>query len=50
MPTALAVEPPANFIGGEWVGAASGGTFENRNPADADDLVPWGECPIDGFA
>jgi hypothetical protein len=19
-------------------------------PADADDLVPWGECPIDGFA
>ena len=38
MPTALAVESPGNFIGGEWVGAASGGTFENRNPADTDDL------------
>ena len=28
-----------NFINGEWVPAASGKTFENRNPADADDLV-----------
>jgi aldehyde dehydrogenase (NAD+) len=28
-----------NFIGGEWVPAASGKTFENRNPADRDDLV-----------
>jgi len=28
-----------NFINGEWVPAASGKTFENRNPADRDDLV-----------
>jgi aldehyde dehydrogenase (NAD+) len=28
-----------NFIGGEWVPAASGGTFENRNPADTDELI-----------
>jgi aldehyde dehydrogenase (NAD+) len=28
-----------NFIAGEWVRAASGQTFENRNPADTRDLV-----------
>jgi acyl-CoA reductase-like NAD-dependent aldehyde dehydrogenase len=28
-----------NFIGGEWVGARSGATFENRNPADTDEIV-----------
>ena len=28
-----------NCINGEWVPAASGKTFENRNPADRDDLV-----------
>jgi aldehyde dehydrogenase (NAD+) len=28
-----------NYIGGEWVPAASGKTFENRNPADRDDLI-----------
>jgi acyl-CoA reductase-like NAD-dependent aldehyde dehydrogenase len=28
-----------NFIGGQWVPAASGRTFDNHNPADADDLV-----------
>jgi alpha-ketoglutaric semialdehyde dehydrogenase len=28
-----------NFIGGQWVGARSGATFENRNPADTDELV-----------
>ncbi len=28
-----------NFIGGEWVSAASGATFENRNPADTTDIV-----------
>jgi acyl-CoA reductase-like NAD-dependent aldehyde dehydrogenase len=28
-----------NFIDGEWVPAASGNTFENRNPADRNDLV-----------
>jgi acyl-CoA reductase-like NAD-dependent aldehyde dehydrogenase len=28
-----------NYIGGEWVPAASGRTLENRNPADTSDLV-----------
>ncbi len=28
-----------NYIGGSWVPAASGRTFENRNPADRDDLI-----------
>ncbi|MCD6249990.1 MAG: aldehyde dehydrogenase family protein [candidate division Zixibacteria bacterium] len=28
-----------NFINGEWVESKSGETFENRNPADTDDLV-----------
>ena len=28
-----------NFIGGQWVGARAGATFENRNPADTSDLV-----------
>jgi alpha-ketoglutaric semialdehyde dehydrogenase len=28
-----------NFIDGDWVEAASGETFENRNPADSRDLV-----------
>jgi len=28
-----------NFIGGEWVGARSGASFENRNPADTDEIV-----------
>ena len=27
------------LIGGEWVSATGGATFENRNPADKDDLV-----------
>jgi acyl-CoA reductase-like NAD-dependent aldehyde dehydrogenase len=39
MATELAVEPQANYIGGQWVPAESGRTFENRNPADRDDLV-----------
>jgi aldehyde dehydrogenase (NAD+) len=29
----------SNFIDGSWVRAVSGTVFENRNPADADDLV-----------
>jgi aldehyde dehydrogenase (NAD+) len=33
------IETEKNWIGGEWVAAASGKTFENRNPADKDDLV-----------
>ena len=28
-----------NFIGGEWVKAASGKTFENKNPADTSEVV-----------
>jgi acyl-CoA reductase-like NAD-dependent aldehyde dehydrogenase len=28
-----------NYINGEWRPAASGQTFENRNPADTDDLI-----------
>ena len=28
-----------NFIDGKWVEASTGETFENRNPADRDDLV-----------
>ena len=28
-----------NYIGGKWVPASSGDTFESRNPADSDDLV-----------
>ncbi|HSJ31097.1 MAG TPA: aldehyde dehydrogenase family protein [Longimicrobiales bacterium] len=32
-----------NFIAGEWTDSASGRTFENRNPADNNDLI--GEFP-----
>ncbi len=28
-----------NFIGGEWVGSVTGETFENRNPANHDELI-----------
>src|SRR4051812_28109714 len=28
-----------NYINGEWVAARSGKTFENRNPADREDLI-----------
>ncbi len=28
-----------NFINGEWSATASGGTFENRNPADPTDVI-----------
>jgi alpha-ketoglutaric semialdehyde dehydrogenase len=28
-----------NFIGGEWVSAQSGATFDKRNPADTDEIV-----------
>ncbi len=28
-----------NYIAGEWVDSADGATFENRNPADMDDLI-----------
>jgi len=39
MTTELAVGLQGNFIGGEWGTSSSGKTFENRNPADRDDLV-----------
>ncbi len=39
MATEIAVETESNFIGGKWVPAASGQTFEDRNPADRDELV-----------
>jgi aldehyde dehydrogenase (NAD+) len=39
MSTELALETQSNYIGGKWVPAASGKTFEDRNPADNDDVV-----------
>jgi len=33
------VQAHGNYVGGEWVPAASGRTFENRNPADSSDLI-----------
>ena len=39
MATEIAVETQHNFIGGKWVPSASGTTFEDRNPADNDDVV-----------
>jgi acyl-CoA reductase-like NAD-dependent aldehyde dehydrogenase len=39
MGTAVAPREFRNFINGEWVAAASGGTIENRNPADTDELL-----------
>jgi len=33
------METYGNYINGEWRPAASGGTFENRSPANTDDLV-----------
>ena len=35
-----------NFIGGQWVAPASGAYFENRNPADQQDLI--GQFPASG--
>ncbi|HXG72852.1 MAG TPA: aldehyde dehydrogenase family protein [Gemmatimonadaceae bacterium] len=35
-----------NFIGGDWVGPDSGEYFENRNPADRDDVI--GRFPLSG--
>ena len=39
MATELAIETEKNLIGGEWVPAASGRTFEDRNPADSGEVV-----------
>ena len=46
MATQLAVAPEKNFIGGEWVSAKTGKTFEDRNPADRDEVV--GVFPLSG--
>jgi acyl-CoA reductase-like NAD-dependent aldehyde dehydrogenase len=35
----VSLEAEKNLIGGRWVAAGDGRTFENRNPADRDDLV-----------
>jgi aldehyde dehydrogenase (NAD+) len=35
-----------NFVGGKWLRASSGKTFENRNPANRDDLI--GQFPLSG--
>ena len=39
MTTETAVGLQGNLIGDEWLPASSGRTFEDRNPADRDDLV-----------
>ncbi|HYK40750.1 MAG TPA: aldehyde dehydrogenase family protein [Thermoanaerobaculia bacterium] len=39
MATELAIETEKNLIGGDWVPAASGRTFEDRNPADSGEVV-----------
>ncbi|MGB8322797.1 MAG: aldehyde dehydrogenase family protein [Candidatus Acidiferrum sp.] len=39
MGTAVAPREFKNFINGKWVTSASGGTIENRNPADTDELI-----------
>ena len=39
MPTAASVTTYGNYIDGQWVPSASGQTFENRNPANTDDLI-----------
>lgn len=37
-----------NYINGKWVDAIAGATFENRNPADADDVI--GTFPLSDAA
>src|SRR5436190_13814675 len=39
MATTTAVTTHRNYIDGEWVDSSSGKTFENRNPANTDDLI-----------
>lgn len=38
-PRKAAAKTYSNYIGGEWVPSVSGKTFENRNPANNDDLI-----------
>ena len=46
MATAAVARVFKNFINGEWVGAKSGKTLENRNPANTDEII--GEFPVSG--
>jgi len=46
MATAAVARVFKNFINGEWVGAKSGKTLENRNPANTDEII--GEFPLSG--
>jgi aldehyde dehydrogenase (NAD+) len=39
MPTTLHTTTYNNFIDGDWAPSSSGETFENRNPANSDDLI-----------
>src|SRR5215470_15700907 len=39
MATAAAPRVYKNFINGEWVDASNGKAYENRNPANTDELV-----------
>ena len=39
MATAVVPKVLKNFIGGDWIESSSGRAFENRNPANTDDLV-----------
>src|SRR6187431_1056958 len=39
MPTTASVTTHGNYIDGQWKPSASGETFENRNPANTDDLI-----------
>ncbi len=39
MATTASVRTYGNFVNGEWTPSSSGETFENRNPANTDDLI-----------
>ena len=39
MPTTATATTYNNYIDGRWAASTSGETFENRNPADSDDLI-----------
>jgi aldehyde dehydrogenase (NAD+) len=39
MPPSATATVHQNYIDGQWMPAVSGGTFENRNPANTDDLI-----------
>jgi aldehyde dehydrogenase (NAD+) len=47
MATAVAPRVFKNFINGEWVESRSGKAYENRNPADTDELIGMFVASID---